>query len=232
MKMKPRISLIVFDIAGTLMEDTGTLVRSFSQAFELNNIAASEDEIQKWRGAAKLDVVRHFVSQKLKQKDNKAKELVDKIFQDFRKQLEHNYGEEALRPISGAIDTINWAKDNGILIATTTGFYRAVRDLVLEKLGWNESTFDCNICSDDVPKGRPAPYMIFECMGRLKVMDVNQVVAIGDTPFDLQSGCNAGCRWVIGVLTGAHGIKSLGMTRHTHIIASVADLPQLLEMGI
>ena len=73
--------------------------------------------------------------------------------------------------------------------------------------------------------------MIFECMARLSVSDVKRVIAIGDTPLDMQAGCAAGCCGVIGVLTGAHGIETLGMARHTHIIRSVADLPVLLEKG-
>ena len=223
------ISLVVFDIAGTLMEDTGVLVRSFVQMFEVSGIPASEAEIQEWRGAAKRDVIRHFVSKQLGGGSNQIEEKVDEAYLTFKRLLEGNYRSEDIKPIAGAEDTLDWLKERGILLATTTGFYTEVRDLVLGKLGWDGSFFDCNVCSDDVPKGRPAPYMIFECMSRLKALDVNRVIAIGDTPLDLQAGCNAGCGGVIGVLTGAHGIESLGMTRHTHIIPGVAAMPDLLE---
>jgi phosphoglycolate phosphatase-like HAD superfamily hydrolase len=46
---------------------------------------------------------------------------------------------------------------------------------------------------------------------------------------DLQAGTNAGAGWVIGVLSGAHGMETLSATAHTHIIASVADLPALFS---
>ena len=223
------IQLVVFDIAGTLMEDTGVLIDSFLQAFERSNISASEQEIQQWRGAAKRDVIRHFVSRQTGQQSD---EMEDVIYQAFRRQLEENYKNSPLEPIAGAVDTIDWLRSKNILVATNTGFYTAVRDLVLKKLGWDGDFFDCNMCSDDVPRGRPAPYMIFQCMSHLNVLDVNRVIAIGDTPLDMQAGCNARCKGVIGVLTGAHGIESLGMARHTHIIQSVAALPALLEMGL
>ena len=80
-----------------------------------------------------------------------------------------------------------------------------------------------------MPAGRPAPYMIFEAMARLGVGDVRGVLAVGDTPLDLQAGTRAGCGGVIGVLSGSHTIETLGPVRHTHIIASVADLPELIE---
>ncbi len=225
------IHLAAFDIVGTLIEDTGVIVRSFSQAFELKGIPASEEAIQQLRGAAKRDVIRHFVSERHGQNSH-ADDVVEEIYQTFKRMLEENYKNNSVKPIPGAEDTLDWLRGRGILIATTTGFYREVRDLILGKLGWDGSFFDCNLCSDDVPRGRPAPYMIFQCMSRLNVLDVNRVIAIGDTPLDMQAGCNAGCGGVIGVLTGAHGIETLGMTRHTHIIPSIASLPTLLEMGI
>jgi phosphonatase-like hydrolase len=223
------ISLVVFDIAGTLMEDTGVLARSFLQTFEVSGIPASEAGIQQLRGAAKRDVIRHFAVKHLGQESTQIEEKVDQAYSTFRRLLEENYTKEDTKPVAGAEDTLKWLKDREILIATTTGFYRQVRDLVLEKLGWDGSFFDCNVCSDDVPRGRPAPYMIFECMGSLKVSDVHKVIVIGDTPLDLQAGCNAGCEGVIGVLSGSHGIETLGITRHTHIIPSVGSLPMLME---
>ena len=230
MTQNSTIVLAVFDIAGTLMEDTGVLVRSFLQAFELGGVPATEEEIDEWRGAAKRDVIRDLVSKHLSQQAAQAENMVEEIYATFRRLLEENYKKEAIRPINGAEDTLNWLRSKNILLATTTGFYREVRDLILERLGWDGSFLDCNVCSDDVPKGRPAPYMIFQCMSRLGVLDVDRVIAIGDTPLDMQAGCNAGCGGVIGVLTGSHGIETLGMTRHTHIIPSVASLPALLEL--
>lgn len=223
------VLLATFDIAGTLVEDTGTLLRSFLQAFELNGIPVREEEIEELRGAPKRFVVSHIVSRHLGQGSPQIEDKVTATYSTFRRLLEDNYKTEELKPIAGAEDALDWLRHKKILIATTTGFYRDVRDLILEKLRWNGPFFDCNISSDDVPKGRPAPYMIFECMKLLSVMDVNSVIAIGDTPLDLQAGCNAGCSGVIGVLSGSHGIESLGMTRHTHIITSVAKLPELIE---
>ncbi len=230
MTENPNISLAVLDIAGTLMEDTGTLVRAFSQAFQRSGIPASVAEIERWRGAAKRDVIRHFVSgQPDGESSPQMEDRVEEIYSLFRSLLEDNYRSGPIGSIAGAEDAMAWLKSRDIMVATTTGFYREVRDLVLQRLGWDGPFFHCNVCSDDVPKGRPAPYMIFQCMSRLKVFDVNRVIVVGDTPLDMQAGCNAGCRGVIGVLTGSHGIESLGMTRHTHIIPSVASLPALIE---
>ena len=230
MRKNPPALLAIFDIAGTLIEDTGVLVRAFSQALGLSGVRATEEEIQEWRGAAKRDVIRHFVSKHLDRRSPQIEGMVEEAYSAFRRLLEENYRKEAIKPIAGVEDTLDWLRSRNILIATTTGFYREVRDLILQKLGWDGSFFDCNVCSDDVPKGRPAPYMVFQCMSCLGILDVDRTIVIGDTPLDMQAGCNAGCRGVIGVLTGSHGIESLGMSRHTHIIPSVASLPALLQL--
>ena len=70
--------------------------------------------------------------------------------------------------------------------------------------------------------------MLFHAMEQARVNSVAEVVAVGDTPLDLQAGTNAGVRGVVGVLTGAAREDQLRREAHTHILKSVANLPDLL----
>ena len=116
---------------------------------------------------------------------------------------------------------------SGYLVATTTGFDRAITTSIFRRLGW-EGNFAASICSDDVAQGRPSPFMIFHSMESARVNNVAEVVAVGDTPLDLQAGNNAGLRAVVGVLSGASTAGNLRKEPHTHILPSVAHLPALL----
>jgi len=49
---------------------------------------------------------------------------------------------------------------------------------------------------------------------------------------DLEAGVGAGARAVVGVLTGSTDATTLGRVRHTHILASVAELPALVGEGV
>lgn len=69
--------------------------------------------------------------------------------------------------------------------------------------------------------------MIFTAMARLNVLDVRRVMKVGDSPADMEEGYNAGCGEVVGVLSGAHSVATLGACRHTRLIDGVADLPDL-----
>jgi len=82
---------------------------------------------------------------------------------------------------------------------------------------------------DDVSQGRPAPYLIFRAMEATGVLDVHRVANVGDTVLDLQAGWNAGVRWNIGVLSGAHTEERLRPMPHTRLLRSVAALLSLLE---
>ena len=112
---------------------------------------------------------------------------------------------------------------------------------VLDPLGWTIATspeqlldpavtIDALACADEVPLGRPAPYLVHRSMERTGVVDVRRVLVGGDTVRDLESGMNAGAGTVIGVLTGKLGASGLGRVRHHHLLDSVADLPDLLDL--
>jgi phosphoglycolate phosphatase len=219
-----RIKLVVFDIAGTIIEDHGEVVRTFAKALMENGIPFAEDELKKWKGASKREVIRHFVKQSGPSGD--AEPRVETCYQRFRSELESCYSQKTV-PIAGALETFRWCRDHDILLATTTGFYREISDLVLNQTGWRD-LFAANISSTDVRLGRPAPFMIFHAMEATGVQNVKEVINVGDTPLDLQSGSNAGVAGVVGVLTGAHSRESLQQERHTHIITSIAELPDLI----
>lgn len=218
------IKLVIFDIAGTIIENHGEVAHAFAAALKNSEIPFSEDELKRWMGASKREVIRHFVEQSGKKVDS---EVIEVTYRCFRDELRTAY-EKRLQPIAGAAETFSWCRQHGISMATTTGFYREISESILEKTGWRD-VFEANISSSDVQHGRPAPDMIFRAMEATGVHDAKQVISVGDTPLDLQSGNNAGVRGVVGVLTGAHGREVLEKEPHTHIIASVVELPELVE---
>ncbi|HKW67279.1 MAG TPA: HAD hydrolase-like protein [Terriglobales bacterium] len=222
------IRLVIFDVAGTITEDRDEVLAAFRTALQNNGIEAEESHLREWKGASKREVIRHFVERQPRVASGGTDARVKRIYEDFRGILEGHYHRNGVSPIAGAQNTFDWLRNHDIRLATTTGFYRELNDLILQQAGW-QRTFNATICSDDVPVGRPAPFMIFRAMEAAKVLDVAQVINVGDTPLDLQAGSNAGVRGVVGVLTGAHSAERLRQERHTHILGSIVELPDLVE---
>jgi phosphonatase-like hydrolase len=222
------IKLVLFDITGTILRDTGSMVRSLTTALQKNNIPMDEKELREWRGAEKAEVIRHFVARHLGRPAAAGDPVVERVYQDFRTLLEAEFAGHNLVPIPGAEATFNCLRERGILLGTTTGYHRRLSDILLKRLGWYEM-FRTTVASDEVARGRPAPYMIFHAMEAAQVANVAEVVTVGDTPLDLLAGTNAGVRGVVGVLTGAHTAERLKQERHTHLLPSVAELPEAIR---
>ena len=207
------------------MEDRGDVPALLDAALQRRGIEAPAAEIATLRGASKREIIRHFVEKHPFPVAADRDKVVEAIYGEFTESLIAAY--RTVPPVRGAEAAITQLRDRGYLIATTTGFDRAVTSSIFRRLGW-ESLFAAVICSDDVRRGRPAPYMLFHAMEAASVENVAQVVAVGDTPLDMQAGSNAALRGVVGVLTGVGTADQLRATPHTHIVRSVTDLPALL----
>jgi phosphonatase-like hydrolase len=223
------IALVVMDMAGTTIEDHGEVLTAFKSALEKNQIRTSDDFLQKWRGASKKEVLRQCIEEQFGKDASDNPRRIDRAYADFRNFLEGLYAREGVRPVHGTAETFKWLRAHDIRIALTTGFYRKVAEMILQKAGWDSGAVDASICSDEVAMGRPAPYLIFRAMEATRITDVHRVVNVGDTTLDLLSAVHAGVRGNVGVLTGTQTILHLGKIQHTHIIPSVGELPALLE---
>ena len=224
-KPPPAIRLVVLDVGGTIIEDRGDVPEALRSAMAHHGIRSSREEIGRWRGASKREIVRHFVDQQLPPPKVDRDKLIASIYDEFTANLIEVY--RSVPPIAGAEEAIRRLRASGYLVATTTGFDRAITTSIFRRLGW-EGNFAASICSEDVAQGRPSPFMLFHAMESARVNSVAEVVAVGDTPLDLQAGHNAGLRAVVGVLSGASTAENLRKEPHTHILPSVAHLPAFL----
>jgi len=219
-------SFIILDVGGTLLEDRGDVVESLRSSMAKRDIVVSAAEIGPWRGAAKKAVIQHFVDLQSKQSEAERQKLTGEILEDFNAQIVEAY--RAVPPIAGAEEAIRKLREKNYLLATTTGFDREIVVPIFRRLGW-EKYFAAIVASNDVAQGRPAPYMLFHAMEIARVNNVAEVMAVGDTPLDLQAASNAGLHGMVGVLSGAGTAEQLRREPHTQILPSVASLPALLK---
>jgi phosphonatase-like hydrolase len=221
------IELVVLDIAGTTVDDGQHVYRVLEETVVAHGGSPSAADIDRWHGAAKHEALRALLTPSggAPLSDDELRPVVE----DFRARLTAAYVEFPPRPLPGVPEALADLRAAGIKVALNTGFDREILDSLLRALGWDtDPVADTVVGGSDVPAGRPAPYMVFEAMARLGVTDVARVLVAGDTPRDLESGTNAGAGYVVGVLSGASTVDELGAHRHTHLLSSVAELPELL----
>jgi len=223
------IDLVIFDLGGTTIEDRGQVPEAFNTVLRGHGIELTGEAVHALRGASKREAIGRLLEHYSPGGAPDIASRTEQIFAEFRRCLAALYAESGIRAIAGAEETFARLRGLGVKVALNTGFDRTITELILHEVGWEKGTADAVVCGDDVPQGRPAPYLIFRAMEATGVVDVHRVANVGDTILDLQAGGNAATGWNIGVLSGAHGREQLEQVRHTHLLDSVADLPSFWE---
>ena len=100
--------------------------------------------------------------------------------------------------IDGVAETVARLRKRGIKIGSTTGYTRAMLEMILHPAAAQGYAPDCAITPDDVGAGRPHPWMIYANAIRMQVEPLEAIVKIGDTPVDIEEGLRAGV-WTVGV---------------------------------
>jgi phosphonatase-like hydrolase len=217
--------LAVLDIAGTTVEEHNAVYVALEEAVRAVGARPSRPDVQRFMGADKTEAITSLLTDR--NGEPPTSEEVAAVYADFRRRLREAYDRTPPTPLAGVEQAIAALRGAGVKVVLTTGFSREVADSLLSVLGWQTGVVDAVVCAEEVGAGRPAPYMVFEAMRRTGVQDVRRVVVAGDTVLDLKAGTHAGAGAVVGVLSGAMDAAALGRTPHTHLLASVAEIPAL-----
>ncbi len=223
------IKLVVFDIAGTTVSDKGNINEFFRDAFLNAGMTVDAADVNTVMGYRKKEAIEIIVK-KYKPGFEKDADFIDAIHEDFTKQMVNFYeNDEALSALPYAEKVFKELHSNKIKVALNTGFTRAITTPILRRLGWDKASFiDEIICSDEVPEGRPHPYMIQQLMRKLNISNAEDVVKVGDTTVDILEGKNAGCWIVVAVTTGAYSKENLLRYQPDYILDSLERLPYLI----
>ncbi|GGC23757.1 phosphatase [Parapedobacter defluvii] len=224
------IALVVFDIAGTTVRDNDNVGEAFQAALDKFGYQIPLDQINPYMGYEKNKAIREIL--KAHQGDTEVIDAhhVAAIHRSFVGRMVRYYETKDIQPLPNVEETFARLRNMGIKIALNTGFSRNIADVIVEKLGWfDRELIDYMVASDEVPQGRPYPDMIRELMKRAGIADASQVAKVGDTEVDVNEGKNVGCRYVIGVTTGAYTREQLEEYHPTHIIDDIGDVVDIVS---
>ncbi len=224
------IELVVFDMAGTTVNDEDSVSRCVQDALASRGVKVTVADVNRVMGLPKPEALRILISEA---PDHGS--LIDRIDEIHRDFVSRSIGfyrtDDSVREVPGTEQTFRALKQAGIKVALNTGFNREVTQAILDRLGWSDSTLvDATVSSDEVPRGRPHADMIHKLMNQFAIKDPAKVAKVGDTPADLLEGKNAGCGLIVGVTEGTHTREQLEPYPHTLLIGTVRDLPAVLQL--
>ncbi len=253
------VKAVISDLAGTTV-DFGSCAPAgaFVELFERHGIEATTAEARGPMGIHKKDHIQAMLQmphiakqwQRRHGHDWTADDL-ERLYQEFiPMQLEAlpKYGDV----IPGVVEAVHQFRQSGVCVAVNTGYNREMLEIVLAKAAEGGFVPDAAACAADVPKGRPAPWMVFRLMETLGVYPPAAVVKVGDTIADVEEGLNAGV-WTVGItwtgnligLTKAElgALDRRDLERRTqaaeqtlleagahYVIESFADLPAVVRL--
>jgi len=218
-----KAKLIVFDIAGTTLQDKEDAVATaFSKAMAESEFDFDSTDIKKIMGYKKREAIKMLLENNKLSADEA---LIDKLHDTFIEQINEHYKTADILEIHGISDLFKQLKKQKVVVALNTGFSRSTTDIIIHRLEWlYKGLIDGSIASDEVVHGRPRPNMIRELSNRYGISDPRQVFKVRDTPSDLLEGKNAGCGKTIGVLYGTHSRSELEEYPHDYLAKDVEDL--------
>lgn len=214
--MTTPIRAVIFDWAGTTVDHGSRAPASvFVEIFRRSGVAIDEAEARGPMGKAKREHIASIlalprVAAAWRGAFGAAhgEADIDRLYADF---LPLQLGTLARHAdvIPGVPEVVAECRRRGMKIGGTTGYTRALMDVLEPLARANGYAPDVSICADDTPQGRPAPWMLFRAAERLGVYPMSAVVAVDDTPVGIEAARNAGA-WAVGVTRTGNG---LGLSR-------------------
>jgi phosphonoacetaldehyde hydrolase len=260
---EPRhVRAVIFDWAGTTIDHGSRApVEVFVEVFRRAGIEVSAAEARGPMGRAKREhlaalfaLPRVESAWRARYRRGPTDDDVDRLYAEFL-PLQEQVLAAHCDVIAGVPEVVAELRRRGVKVGSTTGYTRALMDVVAPLARAGGFDPEVVVCADDVRRGRPAPWMVFRAAERLDVYPMSDVVVVDDTPVGIEAGRNAGALTVAVTRTG----NSLGMSREEvarcdagvlaarlraadaefrragadAVIESVADLlPVLSELGV
>lgn len=222
------IRLVVFDMAGTTVDEQNVVYKTVHQAIQRAGFEVSLETVLLYAaGKEKFQAICDVLV--FLQNGPVDMAIALDIHRNFEAMLDTAYAELDPVPMPSAEQVFETLRQRDIKIVLNTGYKRPVAEGLLQKIGWTMgNTYDLLLTADDVEKSRPHPDMIFHAMEHFNIDDALEVAKIGDSIADIEEGKNAGCGIAAGITTGAQTMEQLLTAQPTHIFHALVDLIPVL----
>ncbi|MAI35779.1 MAG: phosphonoacetaldehyde hydrolase [Planctomycetaceae bacterium TMED240] len=196
---------VVLDWAGTMVDYGSRAPASvFQETFRGRGVEITVAQAREPMGMAKLDHIATIAAMpavadawlaKYGQPCTTAD--IEAMYADFL-PLQLKILDQHCDLIEGAAEAVDELRSRGLKIGSSTGYTRQLMEVVSAAATPQGYTPDCVLCAEDAPRGRPAPFLLYEAAMRLDIYPMTSIVKVDDTAVGIQAGRNAGC-WTVGI---------------------------------
>ena len=212
-----KIKGVLFDLDGTLVNTTPLILESFRHTFKQFGMEVpSDSELVAGFGLPMRTAVTAYMPD----------EMADE-FCDAYRAYQRTRHDELIESIDGVGETLSALKRSGIKMAVVTSKKRpaAIRDLGCYNL---VEYFDTIIACDDCAENKPLPGPSLMALERLGLNGAD-CLAVGDSPYDLQSARAAGCQTAAVRYTSFDWNFILNEGKPDYVLNKMTDLLTLID---
>lgn len=221
------VRAVAFDWAGTMVDfGSRAPVTAFLEIFRASGVEITEAEAREPMGRGKFDHIatitrmpRVAAAWILRHGSTPGDADVQTMYDAFL-PIQRAVLARHADLVPGVLETIAFLKSRGVAIGSTTGYTRALMEALIPSARANGLEVDHVICIDDVPEGRPAPWMLLRSAERLNAFPIAGVVAVDDTCVGIEAAKHAGAVAVGVTLSG----NALGLGREEFQALSPTEL--------
>lgn len=208
----PRITTVLFDIDGTLVDSNYLHVDAWDRA-----LVAVDHPVDVWRIHRGIGMDAGRMLSELVGDDDalqqRAKDEHARLYADMA---------DRLRPISGARDLLRELSRRGLTVVLATSAPQEELDALLAVLDLDEPV-DAVTSAEDVDDAKPAPDVVGRALEKAGAA-ASEAIMVGDAVWDIESAGRAGVT-AVAVLTGGSSADQL---RDAGAVAVYDDVASLL----
>jgi len=214
------IEAFIFDVDGTLIDSNDFHARTWQKAFEKYGKKISFERIRPHIGKGADTLLPEFLSEK------EIKEFGDDVA-DTRGEIFKNEYLSRVKPFPKVRELFRKIKDDGKRIALASS---ANEDEVeaYKKIANVEDLIEKSTSADDAEKSKPEPDIFEAALKLLGNPKLENVLVVGDTPYDAEAATKAKLK-IVGVLCGGFPEKDLREKGCIEIYQDPADLLESYE---
>jgi HAD superfamily hydrolase (TIGR01509 family) len=213
---------IIFDLDGTLLDTNEMHARAWKQALEEFGHEIAQDRIALQIGKGGDRLVPSLLGDGISERESK--KMRDRHGEIYRKMVER----EGVKVFPMVQALFNAVHQRGLRVAIATASEKEDLEKVVKRAGLNLLDLADEVVNDsDVEESKPAPDVVEAAVKKLK-LPPDRCVMVGDTPYDMQAGVQAGVA-CIGVLTGVHSGETLREAGARAVFRDTRDLLARLD---
>jgi HAD superfamily hydrolase (TIGR01509 family) len=206
---------IVFDVDGTLIDSVDLHTRAWQEAFAEFGKQLHFAELRSQIGKGADMLIPCFLNQE------ETERFAKKISKRQGEIFQQRYFSQ-VRPLASVPQLFSRLQKGGWIVALASSGKRKEVDHHKRLLGI-QRFINLEVSADEVPRSKPHPDIFERVLKKLNSLDACRVLAVGDTPYDIEAAGKLGVR-TIALLCGGFPEKQLVSAGAVAIFHSPAEL--------